>query len=100
LGAGHRLGPAWDTMEESGGVDSGSSGPVRQALAPGTPVNGCSSAHLLASTDEARHGAAARTGGGRTARSAQAGWRAQLGCGHGGGVSREKKMGKVVECSD
>jgi hypothetical protein len=50
-------------------VDSGSGGTARRALAPGTPVNGCSSAQLPVGSDEARHGAAARTGGGRTASS-------------------------------
>jgi hypothetical protein len=56
-------------MEEGGGVDSGSGGAARRALAPGTPVNGCSSAQLLVSSDEVRRGAAARIRGGRTASS-------------------------------
>jgi hypothetical protein len=42
-------------MEEGGGVDSGSGGAAQRALAPGTQMNGCSSAQLLPSSDEARH---------------------------------------------
>jgi hypothetical protein len=42
---------------------------AQRALAPGTPVNDCSGAQLPVSSDEARHDAAARTGGGRTASS-------------------------------